>query len=320
MICLSFNDNHKLEFENDENLVKLAQQGNEEAQRVLLERYKYIASTKASLYFLPGGDHEDLFQEGMIGLFKAIRDYREGHDSSFKSFAFLCINRSIITAVKTANRQKQKALDGYSSLDKYVSPDGEEGNNHLPASYLEDPEEIFINNIEREEMEVFLREKLSPFEFAVVQLFIQGFSYREIAKKLRLSAKQVDNALCRARVKTKRYAEYMDTKDIKKEVSKMPISAYTIFMKEQHRKGLTKDQALEAYRELPPEEKEALSNKAKEIRGSSKVPPKTKRGGPESAIPASLEEVFKSLKIFLEEELESTKRKEAILIRLIGLL
>ena len=260
---MSFNDNHKLELENDEDLVKLAQQGNEEAQRVLLERYKYIASTKASLYFLPGGDQDDLFQEGMIGLFKAIRGYREGRDSSFKSFAFLCVSRSIVTALILANRRKHKALDGYSSLDKYVSPDGEEGNNHLPASYLEDPEEIFINNIEREEMEVFLREKLSPFEFAVVQLFIQGFSYREIAKKLGISEKQVDNALCRARVKTKRYAEYMDTKDKKKEVLKVPISGYTIFMKEQYRKGLTMDQALEAYRELSPEKKEVLSNEAK---------------------------------------------------------
>lgn len=320
MICLPFNDNHKLELENDEDLVKLAQQGNEEAQRVLLERYKYIASTKASLYFLPGGDHDDLVQEGMIGLFKAIRDYREGRDSSFKSFSFLCVSRSIITALKLANRRKHKALDGYSSLDKYVSPDGEEDNNHLPASYLEDPEDIFINNIEREEMEVFLREKLSPFEFAVVQLFIQGFSYREIAKKLGISEKQVDNSLCRARVKTRRYAEYMDTKDIKKEVLKVPISGYTIFMKEQYRKGLTMDQALEAYRELSPEKKEALSGKAKEIRDSNKVFPEAERGGSEPVIPASLKGVFKSLKVFLEEELESTRRKEAILTGLIDLL
>lgn len=215
---MSFDFKRELELETNEELAKLAQSGDKEAQQLLLERCEYLARMKASLYFVHGGDHEDLVQEGLIGLLKAIRGYREGHDSSFRNFAILCIDRSIITAVKLANRQKHKPLLDYFSLDRYVGPDGEENDRRLPINCLAGPEEVFVNHTETKEMQIFLQEKLSPFELKVAQLFIQGFTYKEIAQELKRSIKEVDNALCRIRAKTKRHIAHMKAVEMEEEI------------------------------------------------------------------------------------------------------
>ncbi len=188
----------------DENsILKLAKDGNSLATEYIIEKYKNFVKAKSRTYFLIGADHEDIIQEGMIGLYKAIRDYSLDGGSSFRSFADLCITRQIITAIKTATRQKHQPLNSYISLNKPVYD--EESENTLMESFFEkqhlDPEEIMINKERFDFMEVRLSQELSKYETDVLKGYLAGRSYHEIANKLNKPEKSIDNALQRIKKK-----------------------------------------------------------------------------------------------------------------------
>ena len=187
----------------DEQVVALAQQGDAVAVEYLLGKYKNFVRSKARSYFLIGADHEDIVQEGMIGLFKAIRDYQPERLSSFRAFAELCITRQIITAIKTATRQKHVPLNSYVSLNKPIYD--EESDRTLMDVIVEyhaqNPEELIIG---REEI-LTLRDKveqvLSGLEQDVLNAYLDGKSYQEIADMLGRHVKSIDNALQRVKRK-----------------------------------------------------------------------------------------------------------------------
>ena len=185
-------------------LVLAAQGGDERASRRLVERYKGFVRCKARSYFLAGGDKDDVIQEGMIGLYKAIRDYDYARQSSFRSFAELCVTRQLITAIKTATRQKHTPLNGYVSLSRSTSME-EEGerllSDILAAKEVCDPAEIVISAWERAYIRQGFAEALSPFESQVLRLYVEGRSYQEIAEHLGRHVKSVDNALQRIKRK-----------------------------------------------------------------------------------------------------------------------
>ena len=191
----------------DKELVRAAREGDTAAESILISRYQYLAHVKARSYFLTGAEHEDTVQEGMIGLFKAIRDYKEDELCSFRSFAILCITRQIITAVKTYARKKHNPLSSYQSLDSQV-PD-ESILDSLAAQSAgsdksEDPLELFIYDEELDNVISILRDKLSDLEWSVFVEYLDGKSYQEIADDLGCETKVVDNALCRIKQKIKK--------------------------------------------------------------------------------------------------------------------
>jgi len=194
---------------NDEDLLNLIHYGNEEALNFLIKKYRGNVQAKASTYFLRGADKEDLIQEGMIGLYKAIRNFRGNKMSSFKTFAELCIKRQVFTAVKTAARQKHGPLNAYVSLYKPFS-------NQESAYMLLDmiaeknttnPELLLINQEEFEEKKQKIAELLSKLEQRVWALYINDYSYIEISKALSMSEKSIDNAIQRIKRKAGRYLE-----------------------------------------------------------------------------------------------------------------
>ncbi len=189
----------------DEELVKLSHDGDELALEYLIERYKYFVRSKARSYFLVGADHEDIIQEGMIGLYKAARDYKE--ESSFRSFAELCITRQMITAIKTATRQKHIPLNSYVSLNKPAFDDDSERTveDALLQDCASDPEELIINQENVSDIENKLNEMLSPLEKKVMVLYLEGKSYVEIGELLGRHTKSVDNALQRVKRKLEIY-------------------------------------------------------------------------------------------------------------------
>ena len=189
----------------DEELVKLSHDGDELALEYLIERYKYFVRSKARSYFLVGADHEDIIQEGMIGLYKAVRDYKE--ESSFRSFAELCITRQMITAIKTATRQKHIPLNSYVSLNKPAFDDDSERTveDALLQDCASDPEELIINQENVSDIENKLNEMLSPLEKKVMVLYLEGKSYVEIGELLGRHSKSVDNALQRVKRKLEIY-------------------------------------------------------------------------------------------------------------------
>ena len=189
----------------DEELVKLSHDGDELALEYLIERYKYFVRSKARSYFLVGADHEDIIQEGMIGLYKAARDYKE--ESSFRSFAELCITRQMITAIKTATRQKHIPLNSYVSLNKPAFDDDSERTveDALLQDCASDPEELIINLENVSDIENKLNEMLSPLEKKVMVLYLEGKSYVEIGELLGRHTKSVDNALQRVKRKLEIY-------------------------------------------------------------------------------------------------------------------
>lgn len=193
-------------FENDEALVLFAQGGNDEALDLILKKYKNYVTAKARSYFLIGADKEDLVQEGMIGLFKAIRDYNKEKQASFKSFAELCITRQIITAIKTATRQKHMPLNSYISLNKPVYD--EESEQTLVDVISRDksfnPEELFISKEQYASISVKISKILSNFELVVLSSYLEGKSYVEIAEDLGKQVKSIDNALQRVKKKVER--------------------------------------------------------------------------------------------------------------------
>lgn len=192
-------------FENmlDEEIVECVRVGDTQALEFMITKYKNFVKSKARTYFLIGADKEDIVQEGMIGLYKAIRDFREDKLSSFRAFAELCITRQIITAIKTATRQKHIPLNSYISLNKPVFEEGTERTlmEVLTHSNITNPEQLMINREDLESIEAKVFKVLSKFELRVLSLFIKGRSYIEIASDLDKSVKSIDNALQRIKRK-----------------------------------------------------------------------------------------------------------------------
>lgn len=194
----------------DEEIVIMARNGDRLALDYLLNKYKNYVRGKASTYFLIGADRDDIIQEGMIGLFKAIRDYNKDKLASFKSFAELCITRQIITAIKTATRQKHIPLNSYISLNKPVY---EEESDRTLMDIIEgvnitDPMEVLIGNENVLSMEISIFNSLSDLEYEVLDSYVKGSSYQDIAIELNRDPKSVDNALQRIKRKLGKCLNY----------------------------------------------------------------------------------------------------------------
>ena len=187
----------------DEQVAELARDNDAYAQEYLLNKYKNFVRAKARSYFLIGADREDIVQEGMIGLYKAIRDFRASKLTSFRAFAELCITRQIITAIKTATRQKHRPLNSYVSLNKPVYDEESDRMliDVLSSGKISNPEDIFIGKEDFSTIESKMGKMLSPLEMKVLQKYIEGKSYQEIAAELDRSVKSVDNALQRVKNK-----------------------------------------------------------------------------------------------------------------------
>ena len=193
----------------DELLVDRVHQGDSGALDFLIHKYRNFVRAKARTYFLIGADKEDIVQEGMIGLFKAIRDYKEDKLTSFKAFAELCITRQIITAIKTATRQKHIPLNSYVSLDKPIYDEESDRTlmDVITGVKVMDPEELIINQEEFDYIELKMSELLSDLERKVLSLYLDGQSYQEISEELDRHVKSIDNALQRVKRKLERYLE-----------------------------------------------------------------------------------------------------------------
>ncbi|MFO7154047.1 MAG: RNA polymerase sporulation sigma factor SigH [Caldicoprobacter oshimai] len=193
----------------DEEIVEDAKKGNAEALEYLIYKYKNFVKAKARSYFLIGADREDIVQEGMIGLYKAIRDYRQDKLSSFRAFAELCVTRQIITAIKTATRQKHIPLNSYISLNKPIYDEESDRTlmDVISGAKVSDPEELIISREEFMNIENKINELLSDLEQEVLISYLQGKSYQEIAIDLDRHVKSIDNALQRVKRKLERYLE-----------------------------------------------------------------------------------------------------------------
>ncbi|MDF2988073.1 MAG: polymerase, sigma-24 subunit, subfamily [Eubacterium sp.] len=193
----------------DEDVIHEAKAGNEKALEYLINKYKSFVRAKARTYFLIGADREDIIQEGMIGLFKAIRDYKGDKLSSFRAFAELCITRQIITAIKTATRQKHIPLNSYVSLNKPIFDEESDRTlmDVISEENISDPEELVINREEFQGIENKMGEILSSLEWEVLTSYLEGRSYQEIAEDLDRHVKSIDNALQRVKRKLEKYLE-----------------------------------------------------------------------------------------------------------------
>ncbi len=193
----------------DEELVAMAKSGDDRALEYILCKYQNFVKAKAKSYFLIGADKEDIYQEGMIGLFKAIRDFKDDKLASFKVFAELCITRQIITAVKTATRQKHIPLNTYVSLNKPIYDEESDRTllDILSGIKVSDPEELIIDREEMERIESKIEEVLSGLEMEVLNSYLDGKSYQEIATDLDRQAKSIDNALQRVKRKLEKCLE-----------------------------------------------------------------------------------------------------------------
>lgn len=194
----------------DEALVALAKNGDDEATRKILVRYRQFVRLKANSYFLAGGDGDDLIQEGYIGLYKAIRDYEYGRSTTFRSFAELCVTRQIITAIKTASRQKHLPLNTYVSFSH--SPSSADFDTRtladvLPSGRASDPVQQVISSEEVESLTDCLVRLLSPLESRVLKYYLEGNSYEAIAAEIGHDTKTVDNALQRIKRKVTLHLE-----------------------------------------------------------------------------------------------------------------
>ncbi|NLG87434.1 MAG: RNA polymerase sporulation sigma factor SigH [Firmicutes bacterium] len=193
----------------DEELVSQARDGSEVALEALINKYKNFVRAKARSYFLVGADREDIIQEGMIGLYKAVRDYRDDKLSSFRAFAELCVTRQIITAIKTATRQKHIPLNSYVSLNKPIYDEDSDRTlmDVISGVHVSDPEELVINREEFNDIENKMSEILSDLEWKVLVSYLEGRSYQEIAVELNRHVKSIDNALQRVKRKLEKYLE-----------------------------------------------------------------------------------------------------------------
>ena len=187
----------------DEQLAVMAQKGDVGATEHILDKYKALVKARAHAYFLIGADHEDIIQEGMIGLYKAIRDFREDKQSSFSAFADLCATRQIVTAIKSATRLKHTPLNNYVSLNKPIYEDESEKTliDLMAETIVSDPEQIVINDESFRNIHKKIYECLSKFERSVLRLYLDGKSYHEISLVLDRTPKSIDNALQRIKKK-----------------------------------------------------------------------------------------------------------------------
>lgn len=187
----------------DEEIVMEAKSDNERAQEYIISKYQNFVRSKAKSYFLIGADKEDIYQEGMIGLYKAIRDYKIEKSTSFKAFAEICITRQIITAIKTATRQKHIPLNTYISLNKPIYEEESERTllDVLEGLKISDPEELIISKEQFEYIEQKISQVLSDLEQEVLASYLDGKSYQEIACDLERHSKSIDNALQRVKRK-----------------------------------------------------------------------------------------------------------------------
>ncbi len=180
----------------DEEIINLINQGDKEAMDFLIDKYKDLVKRKSRAYYIKGADKEDLIQEGMIGLYKSIRDYKQG---SFYHFAELCVNRQIYTAIKNSTRQKQWPLNYYISFANLTKDETNE--NFYAAPKADNPEQLYLGRESRAYIEKKLRSELSRFEYRVLSLYLQGKSYKEISEIVTKDEKSVDNAIQRVRRK-----------------------------------------------------------------------------------------------------------------------
>ncbi len=193
----------------DEQVVEYAREGASVALEFLINKYRNFVRAKARSYFLIGADREDIIQEGMIGLYKAIRDFRSDKLSSFRAFAELCITRQIITAIKTATRQKHIPLNSYVSLNKPIYDEDSDRTllDVISGTKVSDPEELIIDREEFVNIEAKMGEILSELEWKVLMFYLDGKSYQEIAADLERHVKSIDNALQRVKRKLERYLD-----------------------------------------------------------------------------------------------------------------
>ena len=200
----------RLEQMSDEDIaVFCKEQENAAALEYLISKYRNFVRAKARSYFLIGADREDIIQEGMIGLYKAVRDFRSDKLASFRAFAELCITRQIITAIKTATRQKHIPLNSYISLNKPIYDEESDRTllDILSGSRVSDPEELIISREEFSDIEEKMGEILSDLEWKVLMAYLDGKSYQEIAVDLKRHVKSIDNALQRVKRKLERYLD-----------------------------------------------------------------------------------------------------------------
>lgn len=189
----------------DEELIEQIRAESSEAMEALLTRYKDFVRSRTHSYFLIGADRDDIIQEGMIGLYKAILGYNENRESSFKSFADICIRRQIITAVKNSTRLKHYPLNSSVSLNKTVQEEGDDRETSLmdllTTTSIVNPEDIYIGKENRRQIEDEIIQRLSPLEQQVLSLYLSGLDYHQIADILDKPSKSIDNALQRIRHK-----------------------------------------------------------------------------------------------------------------------
>jgi len=189
----------------DLQLVIRARNGDDHSMDTLIRRYTGFVRLKASSYFLAGGDSEDLIQEGLIGLYKAVRDFRTDRETSFRSFAELCVTRQIITAIKTATRFKHQPLNGYISFSHTPAGQEAEGDctlgDALPGSAVQEPSVVVISSEELQSLVFTLGTGLSRLEADALRLYLEGSSYEEMGAELGCDTKTIDNALQRVKRK-----------------------------------------------------------------------------------------------------------------------
>ena len=189
----------------DEQIIEQIKQGDEEALSYILEKYKNLVNIKVSKYFMVGAEKEDVVQEGMIGLFKAIKSYNSEKQNSFKSFANICIERQLITTIKSSNRQKHIPLNSYLSLNTAAYDNNEDDSVELIDTFnsntIEDPLETIMKQEYYNEVETAVNKNLSKFEKQVLDRYLKGESYVKIAEKLDSPVKSIDNAIQRIRKK-----------------------------------------------------------------------------------------------------------------------
>ncbi|EMI15068.1 hypothetical protein B4134_0122 [Bacillus safensis] len=193
----------------DEQVIERVHVGDSDALDYLITKYRNFVRAKARSYFLIGADREDIVQEGMIGLYKSIRDFREDKLTSFKAFAELCITRQIITAIKTATRQKHIPLNSYVSLDKPIYDEESDRTllDVISGAKALNPEDLIISKEEFDDIEMKMGELLSELERKVLVLYLDGRSYQEISEDLNRHVKSIDNALQRVKRKLEKYLE-----------------------------------------------------------------------------------------------------------------
>lgn len=187
----------------DEELISRFENGESEILDYLMEKYKNMVRKKARTMFLIGGENDDLIQEGMIGLFKAVRDYQPDRDAAFQTFASICVDRQIYNAIESSNRQKHQPLNSYISLSEQ---DGE-NEEHLGDNWGENPESIIIDQENVQDLEQEITATLSPMENQVLEYYLAGNGYGEIAQIMGKTPKSIDNALQRIRIKIREQLE-----------------------------------------------------------------------------------------------------------------